>query len=332
MRSNRRIGKWASRDTLGINLLKDQGISYNHNLWKAPSPRDPLEREFFPQIGGGVHDIPSDVPLQSPQQEARASTQPPEHLISLPEAPFQREFTPDENEQRPEEPLDGTMDWFQQEEPVRRRPPRQLRSRTIGQVKWDSTCGVRVYDVETGVIQDEIQEPTLGKGQRSWYGIKVGKRCPDHLLTLLHDPRPISEEGIDFEMEDELILPSETFGCDRDYSRRSCGATDYITRRSRCGTWTGSFAVLSQYLITKMDNLERQFQKWYTTLILGLGKHLDQVNSSIEAIYQMGLTKREAKRETYHAQQTNVRVEENQRMTKLRWITIEPMDVLDLPK
>ena len=46
-----------------------------------------------------------------------------------------------ESDQIPEEPLDDTMDWFQQEEPVRRRPPRQLRSRTIGQVKWDSTHG-----------------------------------------------------------------------------------------------------------------------------------------------------------------------------------------------
>ena len=64
---------------------------------------------------------------------------------------------------------------------------------------------------------------------------------------------------------------------------------------------TGSFAVLSQYLTTKMDILERQFQKWYTTLILGLGRHLDQVNSGIEAIYQMGLTKRGVKREEYHA-------------------------------
>ena len=154
-----------------------------------------MEREFFPQIGGGVHDIPSDIPSQLPQQEVRASTQPPEHLTNLPEAPFQREFTPDENEQRPEEALDGTMDWLQQEEPVRRRPPRQLRSRTIGQVKWDSTCSVRTYDVETGVVQEESQEPTLGKGQKSWYGIKARERCSDHLRTLLHDPRPI--EGRD---------------------------------------------------------------------------------------------------------------------------------------
>ena len=35
--------------------------------------------------------------------------------------------------------------------------------------------------------------------------------------------------------------------------------------------------------------------------MLGLGRHLDQVNSSIEAIYQMGLTKREAKKDDYHA-------------------------------
>ena len=66
---------------------------------------------------------------------------------------------------------------------------------------------------------------------------------------------------------------------------------------------TGSFAVLSQYLINKMDKLERQFQKWYASLMLGLGTHLEQVNSSIEAIYQMGLTKREAKKDEFHAYQ-----------------------------
>ena len=273
---------------------------------EAPSPRDPLEREFFPQIGGGVHDIPSDIP----QQEASASTQP---SISLPEAPFQREFTPDENEQRPEEPLDGTMDWFQQEEPVRRRPPRQLRSRTIGQVKWDSTYGVRAYDVETGILQDEIQEPTLGKGQWSWYGRKARERCSDHLRALLHDPRPIGEEAIGFEMEDELILPSETLVVTGTIQEDITVPPIISLEGPDVEPETGSFAVLSQYLITKMDNLERQFQKWYTTLILGLGKHLDQVNSSIEAIYQMGLTKREAKREAYHAQQTNLKVEEIQR-------------------
>ena len=65
---------------------------------------------------------------------------------------------------------------------------------------------------------------------------------------------------------------------------------------------SGPFAVLSQYLITKMDTLERQFQKWYASLMLGLGKHLDNVNSSIAAIYQMGLTKREQKRNEYQIQ------------------------------
>ena len=64
---------------------------------------------------------------------------------------------------------------------------------------------------------------------------------------------------------------------------------------------TGSFAVLSQYLINKMDQLERQFQRWYASLMLGLGKHLEQVNSSIEAIYQMGLTKRGVKKDDYQA-------------------------------
>ena len=193
------------------------------------------------------------------------------------------------------------MDWFQQEEPVRRRPPRQLRSRTIGQVKWDSTHGVRTYDVETGILQDEIQEPILGENQRSWYGTKVRERCSDHLRILLQDPRPPGEEGIDLEMEDELIVPSETLVVTGTIQEDTTVPPIISLEGPDVEPETGSFAVLSQYLITKMDILERQFQKWYTTLILGLGRHLDQVNSSIEAIYQMGLTKRGAKREEYHA-------------------------------
>ena len=43
----------------------------------------------------------------------------------------------------------------------------------------------------------------------------------------------------------------------------------------------GSFAVLSQYLINKMDTLERQFQKWYTSLILGLGRLAAPPSSSV---------------------------------------------------
>ena len=228
-------------------------------------------------------------------------------MISFPEAPFQREFTPDESDQIPEEPLDDTMDWFQQEEPVRRRPPRQLRSRTIGQVKWDPTHGVRTYDVETGILQDETKEPILGETQRSWYGTKVRERCPDYLRILLQDPRPPGEEGVDLDMEDELIVPSETLVVTGTIQEDIVTPPIISLEGPDVEPETGTFAVLSQYLMTKMDILERQFQKWYTTLILGLGRHLDQVNSSIEAIYQMGLTKRGVKREEYHAQKQSVR-------------------------
>ena len=259
---------------------------------ESNSPNRHEEGTFVPQLGGGVHDIPS---------EARPSTQPPEHSISLPEAPFQRDFTPDESDQIPEESLDDTMDWFQQEEPVRRRPPRQLRSRTIGQVKWDPTHGARIYDAETGILQDEIQEPILGENLRSWYSTKIRERCSDHLWILLQDPRPPGDEGTDLEMEDELIVPSEVLAVTGTIQEDIAVPPIISLEGPDVEPKTGSFAVLSQYLIDKMDTLERQFQKWYTSLILGLGRHLDQVNSSIEAIYQMGLTKRGAKRDEYHA-------------------------------
>ena len=238
-----------------------------------------------------------------PESEARSSTQSPEHLISLPEAPFQREFTPDESERILGEPLDGTMDWFQQEEPVRRRPPRQLRSRTIGQVKWDSTHGVRTYDPEMGILQDETHEPILDENKESWYGLKVRERCTDHIRALLQDPKPLGNEGTDLHMEDELIVPSETLAVTRPIQADTMVPPVVSLEGPDVEPSTGSFAVLSQYLTTKMDTLERQFQKWYTSLMLGLGRHLDQVNASVEAIHQMGLTKREAKREEYHAYQ-----------------------------
>ena len=251
------------------------------------SPRMNEGGTFIPQLGGGVHDIPS-------------STQPLEHLPSLPEAPFQREFAP-ESDQIPGEPLDDTMDWFQQEEPVRRRPPRQLRSRTIGQVKWDSTHGVRTYDIETGLLQDETQEPIGRETQASWYGSKVKEQHSEHIWLLLQDPRPLGDEEADLKMEDELIIPSETLTVVTTIQEDTMVPPIISLEGPDVEPETGSFAVLSQYLITKMDILERQFQKWYTSLILGLGKHLDQVNSSIEAIYQMGLTKRGVKRDEYHA-------------------------------
>ena len=266
---------------------------------ESSSPMDRQEGTFIPQLGGGVHDIP--------HSEARASTQPPEQLVSLPEAPFQREFTPDEGDQELEEPLDDTMDWFQQEEPVRRRPPRQLRSRTIGQVKWDSTHGVRAYDVETGTLQDEVREEILGEHQKSWYGTKAREQYSDHQQILLRDPRPPGEGEIDLEMEDELIVPSEVLVATTNAQEDTTVPPIISLEGPDVEPGTGSFAVLSQYLKDKMDTLERQFQKWYTSLILGLGRHLDQVNSSIEAIYQMGLTKREAKRDEYHTQKLGKR-------------------------
>ena len=194
------------------------------------------------------------------------------------------------------------MDWFQQEEPVRRRPPRQLRSRTIGQVKWDPTHGVRTYDIETGTLQDEVKEPIRDETQKSWYGINTKGRYSDHVQSLLRDPRPPGSEETNLEMEDELIVPSEILVATTTAQEDIKMPPIISLEGPDVEPQSGSFAVLSHYLIDKMDTLERQFQKWYTSLILGLGRHLDQVMSSIEAIYQMGLTKREAKRDEYHTQ------------------------------
>ena len=87
------------------------------------------------------------------------------------------------------------MDWFQQEEPIRRRPPRQLRSRTIGQVTWAPEYGYRNYDAGEGVLFEEIQELLLDKPQGSWYGPNTGWN--DQVRHLLYDPRPNPEELTD---------------------------------------------------------------------------------------------------------------------------------------
>ena len=63
------------------------------------SPTNHQEGTFIPQLGG-VHDIPHSearASTQPPEHLISLPTQPPEHLFSLPEAPFQREFTPDES-------------------------------------------------------------------------------------------------------------------------------------------------------------------------------------------------------------------------------------------
>ena len=221
-------------------------------------------------------------------------------MISYPGEPFHREFTPEEGELPPTETVDETEDWFQQEEPVRRRPPRQLRSRTIGQVKWDPEFGYRVYDAEEGTLQEEIQESLPTESQSSWYGLEERKRWSDHVRHLLHDPRPIETEMMDMRKED-VPLPSEDPVVTETIQDIPTAPPIISLEGPDVEPETGSFAVLSQYLINKMDKLERQFQKWYASLMLGLGTHLDQVNSRIEAIYQMGLTKREAKKDGYHA-------------------------------
>ena len=288
----------AERERTVIGHPEDQTFERMGDLTQPQSvesspPTTHQQGELIPQLGGGVPDIPS-------HSRSEPMPDPPEQL--LPEAAFQRDFTPDESDQNPEEPLDDTMDWFQQEEPVRRRPPRQLRSRTIGQVKWDDTHGVRTYDVETGTLQDEIKESVLDETQKSWYGRNTKGWYSDHVQRLLRDPRiPGSEETI-LEMEDEIIVPSEILVATTTAQEDMKLPPIISLEGPDVEPQSGSFAVLSQYLIDRMDTLERQFQKWYTSLILGLGRHLDQVNSSIEAIYQMGLTKREAKRDEYHTQ------------------------------
>ena len=85
------------------------------------------------------------------------------------------------------------MDWFQQEEPVSRRTPRQLRSRTIGQIRWDSKFGYRNYDTEEGILQEEIQGLLPTEPQGSWYGSETKIGWSDHIRHLLYDPRRIGD-------------------------------------------------------------------------------------------------------------------------------------------
>ena len=156
------------------------------------------ERRFH-KLGGGVHDLHQQL---QPESEARSSMQPLEH-ISLPGEPFQREFTPEEGEIPPGEPVDDTMDWYQREEPVRRRPPRQLRSRTIGQVKWDPRIEYRDYDVEEGTVQGDTHGMLPDESKPSWYGLNAKEEIPNHLRELLHDPKPIEDHTTDYLGETE---------------------------------------------------------------------------------------------------------------------------------
>ena len=106
------------------------------------------------------------------------------------------------------EAVDGTMDWFQQEEPIRRRPPRQLRSRTIGQIRWDSKVGCRTYDAEEGILLEEIYVSLPSESSGSWYGWDARKGWSDPLRQLLYDPRPVVNEVVHVETDEDLRMIS----------------------------------------------------------------------------------------------------------------------------
>ena len=226
---------------------------------------------MFHKLGGGVRELPSGAGASS---GAQLSRQIPEQATSLPGEPFQREFTPEENGVIPEDNLDDAVSWFQQPEPERRRPPRQLRSRTIGSISWDSILGYRPYDMGEGIVQEEIQEPLPTKPQISWYGWEAKKKWTDHTRNLLHDPRLVGEESIESRSTGRgAVIATSTV-------EEFTGVPPINTLEGPdVDPGTGSFAVLSQYLITKMDTLERQFQKWHASLMLGLGKHLENVTA-----------------------------------------------------
>ena len=137
--------------------------------------------------------------------------------------------------------------------------------------------GYRTYDVSEGNVQEEIRKPLPTEPQASWYGLESRRKWTDHTRDLLYDSKPVGEESIETKSEEK----------DAQVSGRTISATtveESITvppiialEGPDVDPGTGSFAVLSQYLINKMDALERQFQKWYASLMLGLGKHLDKV-------------------------------------------------------
>ena len=134
----------------------------------------------------------------------------------------------------------------------------------------------------------------------AWFGGE-GK-WTDHARNLLYDPRPVGEESIEPRSTGgDAVIPENVIATST--IEESTKVPPIIALEGPdVDPGTGSLAVLSQYLINKMDTLERQFQKLYASLMLGLGKHLENVNSSMEAIYQMGLAKREHKRSEYQAQ------------------------------
>ena len=141
------------------------------------------------------------------------------------------------------------MDWFQQEEPIRRRPPRQLRSRTIGQVTWASEYGYRNYDPGEGVLSEETRELLPNKPQGSWYGSNTRW---DEVRHLLYDPRPSPENPT-------AVHVMETVQEALDVPETEIAPQIISLEGQDVEPEKGSFAVLSQYLINKMDKLERQF-------------------------------------------------------------------------
>ena len=126
----------------------------------------------------------------------------------------------------------------------------------------------------------------------------------DYTRNLLCDPRPVDEDSIEPGSKGGDVTTLENRIATSTVEESTSVPPIIALEGPDVDPETGSFAVQSQFLINKMDTLERQFQKWYASLMLGLGKQLENVTSRIEAVHQMGLTKREHKRNEDQTQRT----------------------------
>ena len=123
-----------------------------------------------------------------------------------------------------------------------------------------------------GRSRGRIREPLPLQSQTSWYDLKTRESWTDRIRDLLCESRPFGEESIETRSEQKDVQTLENSISMTTVEESETIPPIISLEGPDVDPETGSFAVLSQYLINKTDTLERQFQKWYTSLMLGLGK------------------------------------------------------------
>ena len=107
--------------------------------------------------------------------------------------------------------------------------------------------------MEEGTVQGDTQGMLTDELKPSWYGLNAKEEIPNHLRELLQDPKPIEDHTTDYLGETERVSQDPIV---MEAEQEIPLVPPIISLEGpEVEPETGSFAVLSQYLINKMDKL-----------------------------------------------------------------------------